>query len=245
MGMYYGFCGSVFLAALFVNALYITVFYHRGLAHGAVRLHPHMRRFVAATGVWVTGVDPKSWCCMHRLHHLHSDTEYDPHSPVKYGLGGVFRAQLLHYVWTMQGLTAGLRRYQSLVKDLDFPVHWVNRRRLWLLPHLLHLGIAIGIGILFHAWAVGACYFLGLLCAPLGGWAVNAFGHSHGYRNFETPDNSRNNSVVAWLIFGEGYQNNHHADPTRASFAARPGEIDWGFALLCRAARGLGMIEIV
>ena len=73
MGMYYGFCGSVFLAALFVNALYITVFYHRGLAHGAVRLHPHMRRFVAATGVWVTGVDPKSWCCMHRLHHKHAD----------------------------------------------------------------------------------------------------------------------------------------------------------------------------
>jgi stearoyl-CoA desaturase (delta-9 desaturase) len=235
-------CALTFTAAYALNCLYMTVFYHRALTHGAVRLSPWAKRFVVATGVWVTGLDPKSWCCMHRLHHLHSDTEADPHSPMRFGVAGVFRAQLLHYIWTMQGLDRGLRRYQTIAADLDFPVDWVNRKRLWFFPHFVHLAIAIGIGVAFHAWLAGLCFFVGLLCAPLGGWAVNAFGHSRGYRNFETPDNSRNNTAVALLVCGEGYQNNHHADPTRASFAVTPGEFDWGFAL-CRAARLAGLIE--
>jgi len=49
--------------------LYITVFYHRGLAHEAVILSPLMQRFVAWTGSWVTGIDAKAWVCLHRLHH--------------------------------------------------------------------------------------------------------------------------------------------------------------------------------
>ncbi len=35
--------------------------------------------------------------------------------------------------------------------------------------------------------------------------------HVWGEREFETTDNSRNNALVALLVFGEGWHNNHHA----------------------------------
>jgi stearoyl-CoA desaturase (delta-9 desaturase) len=48
-----------------------------------------------------------------------------------------------------------------------------------------------------------------------------------GYRNYETSDSSRNNAVVALLNGGEGWHNNHHADPR----SARHGHTWWEFDL--------------
>ena len=44
-------------------------------------------------------------------------------------------------------------------------------------------------------------------------WAVNSVTHVWGYRNYETPDGSRNNLIVGLLAGGEGWHNNHHAAP--------------------------------
>jgi len=51
---------------------------------------------------------------------------------------------------------------------------------------------------------------------------VKALGHAVGGRNFDSPDNSRNNHLAAWLILGEGYQNNHHSYPASAKFSYKP-----------------------
>src|SRR6187397_604644 len=95
--MYLAICGAVFLAAYLLNILMITVGYHRGLAHKAVRLHPALRKAVIVGGNWLTGLDPKAWVVMHRLHHAHSDTALDPHSPMNVGLLGIAAEQLRNY----------------------------------------------------------------------------------------------------------------------------------------------------
>ena len=46
-------------------------------------------------------------------------------------------------------------------------------------------------------------------------WSVNSVTHVWGYRNYETPDVSRNNAIIAILVSGEGWHNNHHADHAR------------------------------
>lgn len=224
-------CLVTFLAAYTLNILYVTVFYHRAIAHGSVTLHPWVKRIVVHTGSWVTGLDPKGWACMHRLHHEHSDTSKDPHSPLKDGIWSVLPMQLYSYKKTLAGLVLNKKYYSSAVKDIDFPVHWLNRKRLWYLPYLAHLVIAVILAIVFHAWALAACYWFGMMSHPLQGWMVNALAHRFGYRNFETSDNSRNNSLVAWLVFGEGYQNNHHHRPGSAKFSRKRGEVDLGFGL--------------
>lgn len=241
--LYVASCVGAFLFGYLLNMLYITVFYHRGLTHRSVELSPMALRIVRATGNWVTGLDPKGWSVMHRLHHLHSDTPEDPHSPKKYGVPGVMLAQLHSYKRVLRSLKSNDPALAEIAPDLDFPVHWLNRRRLWILPYLLHLSIWVGLGLAFDAWALGYCYFAGIMSHPIQGWMVNALGHSYGYRTFELPDDSRNNTMVAWLAMGEGYQNNHHRFPQAAKFSIRQSEVDLGYGL-CRALAALGVIRI-
>lgn len=241
--MYILICAAVFLAAYLLNTTLITVFYHRGLAHGAVTLRPGARRFAARYGIWLTGLDAKGWVCMHRKHHRHSDSPDDPHSPVHYGLFGVLLGQLRSYERTLIGLARGQSEYIDEVGDLEFEISDLNRKGLWFLPYLLHLAIALCIAVPTGMWALGACYFVGMMSHPVEGWIVNALGHAVGSRNFETPDNSRNNHLAAWLILGEGYQNNHHRFPASAKFSHQPWEVDLGFGIALLLEK-LGVLEI-
>ncbi len=240
--MVYGFvCIFVFLAAYTLNLLYISVFYHRGLAHEAIRLHPGLRRFVILSGNWVTGLDPKAWTCMHRLHHTHSDTRKDPHSPLQHGTFRLILTQLRSYNRTLLSLMAGKASYTAVVRDLEFPVNWLNRNGLWFLPYVIHALVAMAIAVYFNVFILAGCYFLGIMSHPIQGWMVNSLGHRFGYRNFATPDNSRNNMIVAWLVFGEGFQNNHHQDPSSPKFSVRRWEVDMGY-WLCGCLKLLGAL---
>jgi stearoyl-CoA desaturase (delta-9 desaturase) len=236
-------CLFVFLAAYLVNTTTISVLYHRGLAHGAVELSPAVRRFTARAGIWLTGLDPKGWVCMHRRHHAYSDTTSDPHSPVHLGLLGVLLGQLRSYERTLVGLVRGNATYAAYVEDLEFPVSWLNRRGLWYLPYAVHLVLALGVAVPTGHWLLGGAYLFGIMSHPLEGWVVNAFGHAVGGRNFATPDNARNNHVAAWLIVGEGYQNNHHRFPASARFSYRWPEVDLGYGI-CRVLDALGALRI-
>lgn len=227
----------------FINTLYITVFYHRALAHGAVTMTPRLRRFIVHTGIWATGLDPKGWACMHRLHHRHSDTALDPHSPLNGGVLGVALAQLRFYEKVLRGLVTGRKEFASVVADLEFPVHFLIRRRLWFVPYLTHLALSGLLALLFNSWLVGLGYFLGIMSHPMQGWLVNAFGHAYGYRNFDTDDNSRNNTLVAWLVVGEGFQNNHHHTPGSAKFSNKWWELDLGYGL-CLLLQACGLLTV-
>jgi stearoyl-CoA desaturase (delta-9 desaturase) len=241
--MYILLCVGVFLLTYLLNTTTISVLYHRGLAHQAVNLRPRTRRLVARMGIWVTGLDPAGWVCMHRRHHEYSDTPADPHSPVHFGLFGVLLAQLRSYERTLVGLARGNPEYTRHVEDLDIPVNSLNRRGLWYLPYVVHFALALIIAVPTGFWALGACYWIGMMSHPIEGWLVNSLGHAVGGRNFTTPDNSRNNHLAAWLIVGEGFQNNHHRYPGSAKFSYHWWEIDPGFAL-CLLLERLGALEI-
>jgi stearoyl-CoA desaturase (delta-9 desaturase) len=57
-------------------------------------------------------------------------------------------------------------------------------------------------------------------------WSVNSVSHLWGYRNYGTNDDSRNNALVSLLTSGEGWHNNHHADPGSANYSCRWWEVD-------------------
>ncbi len=242
--MYWALCFIVFLAGYLINSFYITVLYHRGLAHGSVKIKPWVVQFVSVTGNWVTGLDPKAWACMHRRHHLYSDTPKDPHSPVYMGVIPLLYGQLKSYKRTLRGLLSNDKSYCAFVSDLPFPVNTLNRNGLWYLPYLAHAAIALAIGFGYGHFVLGFAYWLGIMSHPVQGWMVNALAHRFGYRNFATDDNSKNNTLVALLVWGEGYQNNHHHSPGSARFSARWWEIDTGYAL-CQLGAFFQLLEIV
>ena len=239
---------TLFLASMvfgfgyLLNAIYITVFYHRGLTHRSVILKPWVITWVGWTGSWVTGIDPKAWSCMHRLHHLHADTVEDPHSPLHQGVFGLMMGQLHSYNQTLVRLIKGEKEVTALVSDIPFSVNILNRKRLWILPYLLQIGISVGVAFIFGNSLIGAAYFLGIMSHPIQGWLVNSLSHKYGYTNFKVEDNSKNNIWVALAVFGEGFQNNHHARPASAKFSVRPWEIDFGYSL-CKVGKALGLLR--
>ena len=240
--MYFALCAAVFTVAYLLNILTVSVGYHRALAHRSIDLHPALQRLVVQGGNWLTGLDPKAWIVMHRLHHEHSDTPLDPHSPVNVGLLGIPLEQLRNYERVIIGLLKQKPEFTRYARDLDFPLHPLTRAGRWYLPYLTHAAVALALG--FGAgWLLGVAYFLGMMSHPVQGAIVNALGHAWGGRNFDTPDNSRNNHLAALLILGEGFQNNHHRFPGSATFAYRRHEIDLGYAA-CIVLEKLGLAGI-
>ena len=54
----------------------------------------------------------------------------------------------------------------------------------------------------------------------------NYFGHTTGYRNYVTKDQSRNNPWLWPIILGEAWHNNHHSDAKNFSTKRKYWEID-------------------
>jgi stearoyl-CoA desaturase (delta-9 desaturase) len=240
--MYFALCAAVFVVAYLLNILTVSIGYHRALAHRSIELHPALQWLVVKGGNWLTGLDPKAWVVMHRLHHEHSDTPLDPHSPVNVGLADIPLEQLRNYKRVIIGLLKQKPAFTRYARDLDFPLNPLTRSGRWYLPYAVHAAVALALGI-GVGWLLGAVYFLGMMSHPVQGAIVNGLGHASGGRNFETPDNSRNNHLAAWLILGEGFQNNHHRFPGSATFSYRWHEIDLGYAT-CVALEKLGLAEI-
>lgn len=236
-------CALVFLATYTINMVFISVLYHRGLTHGALTLTPFTQKIVQHAGNWFTGLDPKGWICMHRLHHVHSDTELDPHSPTHYGIFGVFYAQLKSYKRILYKLSKGDEKISAVVADIPYGVSWLNRNNLWYLPYIVHGIVGLTLAFVGGWYLLGLCYFLGMMSHPIQGWLVNSLGHANGYRNFNTSDDSKNNTIVAWTVMGEGYQNNHHGYPASPKFSHLWYEIDPGYGL-CLAMESLSMVKI-
>lgn len=61
--------------------------------------------------------------------------------------------------------------------------------------------------LVIFLWSVPA------LLSLYGILGTNILCHIKGYRNFDTDDKSYNNIFISIITLGEGWHNNHHADP--------------------------------
>ena len=77
-------------------------------------------------------------------------------------------------------------------------------------------------------------------------WSVNSVTHIWGYRSFDPHDDSRNNWLVGLLSNGEGWHNNHHAQPRCAAHGQRWWEVDVSYLtirLLERVGLAWGVVR--
>ena len=209
------------------GSLGIGMGYHRLLTHRGYKTPKAVEYFLSVCGTLAVEGGPANWVVTHRIHHRFSDQEGDPHSPRD---GGWWA----HMGWILVGRAqehppAVLQRYApDLMRDRF--QRWLNR--LYVLPIVVvGLGLyALG-GWSFVTWGLCLRVVLGLHST----WLVNSATHMWGSRRFATRDDSRNNWWVAWLTFGEGWHNNHHAHPTSARHGLAWYEIDmnwWGIRTL-------------
>jgi stearoyl-CoA desaturase (delta-9 desaturase) len=214
-----------------------TLGYHRTLAHRSLALSPIVRYPLFALGAMAGQGPPSFWVAHHRAHHGDSDGPRDPHSPLGYGRSGFPRLRgFLHaHVGWMFG--QGGRYDGRLVRELRRdPAARCTEDNYFLLT-IAGLLLPACVVLCFDPSVAGflkSVYWAGLVRVAVSHqttWLVNSACHLWGYRNFDTADSSRNNWIVAALTLGEGWHNNHHAEPSRVRHGLRWWELDPTYAL--------------
>jgi len=112
---------------------------------------------------------------------------------------------------------------------------FLNRRGIWLAVAVLPLLYWAG-GLPWLLW--GAFMRTAVTWHIM--WFVNSATHKWGYRNYETNDQATNCWWVGLLAAGEGWHNNHHAQPACAAHGHRWWEFDPSF-LFIRALETMGL----
>ena len=214
------------LAVYFATCcLGMAVGVHRGICHRAFTLNRTAERvFSVFAAIGMTG-SPLGWVGTHRTHHAHADTQDDPHGPKSHGW---------KLLWTGPDPRVEWWRMRDVLRD-SF------QREL----HRYYLLVAGGwalILLLIDPMAVAFGFFIPASLQITATNLSTILAHGHGYRNYETRDDSTNNALIAVLTWGEGWHNNHHAHPRHWSVSKRWWEID--IAGWCvRALTAIGLIN--
>ncbi len=224
---------AVLFACFYVaTGLGITVGYHRYFTHRSFEAVTPVRIALAVLGAMTLQGPLTQWVTDHRKHHARSDAEGDPHSPHLAGPGFVGAVRGLwhsHVGWlfTTKGMERGVLYGRELFED----------RTIRLIDRLYLLWVALSVGLPFLAgYALTGSTARGLEAMVWAGlvrifafehatFAVNSICHTFGRRTYDARDESRNQWTVAYLTFGEGWHNNHHAFPR----SARHGLESWQF----------------
>ncbi|MDH3632077.1 MAG: fatty acid desaturase [Gammaproteobacteria bacterium] len=214
------------LALTHITIASVTIFLHRHQAHHALDLNPVVSHFFRFWLWLTTGIVTREWVAIHRKHHACCETAADPHSPrfkgimtVLFGGYGLYRREA--------------RNQETIIKfGQGTPDDWLERHLYARRPSLGIVSMGLIEVALFGLPGL-AIFAVQMLWIPF--WAagvINGLGHYLGYRNFETPDASKN--IVPWgiLVGGEELHNNHHAYMASARMSNKWWEVDIGWAYI-------------
>ena len=239
----------LFLVLYLLCAFGTTIGFHRYFTHRGFETGPALKATLGILGCMTMQGPITQWVTDHRKHHALSDREGDPHSPhVGHGDGpwGAIRGFAhAHVGWMFSNL--GMEQGRVYGRDLlDDPLVRVIDR-------LYLLWVALGLAIPFAlGYAVGGTRQAAIAALVWGGlvrifayqhatFAVNSICHMFGRRHFRSRDESRNNWLIAVLVLGEGWHNNHHAFPSSARHGLNRGQVDVSW-LVIRTLERLGLV---
>ncbi len=190
----------------------LTAGYHRYFSHRSFKTSRVFQFMLALLATSAGQNGPLWWSAHHRLHHRHSDTDEDIHSPIT---GTIWWS---HIGWILS------KKFKEvdpkLVPDLlKFPeLRWLEK--LHGLVLLAAIALLYGVGAWLESSAPGLGtngeqmmvwgFFVSTCILYHGTFTVNSIAHLAGSRRFNTTDGSRNNWFVAIITLGEGWHNNHH-----------------------------------
>jgi stearoyl-CoA desaturase (delta-9 desaturase) len=183
---------------------------HRLLSHRSYTAPKWWEYFGTVIGT-LGGVGSSiAWVAIHREHHRYVDTPRDPHSPL---YKGFFRVQfLIMFNQPSLRMVADLMRseFHAFMHNYYWAVHAVYAAILYAIDPMAviyaHLVPAL---MLFHA-----------------GGFINTFGHFLGWQDHPSKDTSVNNPLLGIFVWGEGWHNNHHANPGDWRFGQKWWQID-------------------
>jgi stearoyl-CoA desaturase (delta-9 desaturase) len=218
-------------SAYVFGMFWVTAGYHRYFSHKTFKTSRAMQFVFAFFAQTTIQKGALWWAAHHRHHHRHSDKEPDVHSMKLKGFLYSHVGWILSRRWNRTEIERipDLAKYPELVwLDRYHVVPVVLYALVWTLAagwHGLLYGFAVPSVLLWH-----------------GTFAINSLAHWRGSRRFKTVDESKNNPLLAIIMLGEGWHNNHHfyCKSTRQGFYWW--EIDITYYIL-RAMAVVGLVH--
>ncbi len=189
-----------------VTGISITAGYHRLWSHNAYKASALVRFGYAIFGAATVQNSILAWVSGHRTHHRHvDDNERDPYSA---GRGLWFS----HLGWMLRNYPSGKEDFSN-VKDLER-----DKIVMWQHNHYVPITLVMNFGPpLLLGWLTGdyLAHFLLIGFARLvfthhTTFFINSLAHYWGKRPYTDDNSARDNGILAFFTYGEGYHNYHH-----------------------------------
>ncbi|OEE76561.1 acyl-CoA desaturase [Enterovibrio norvegicus FF-162] len=198
---------AMFVAMFTFAGMSITAGYHRLWSHKTYQAHPILKGIFALGGALALQNSILHWSSDHRVHHRHvDDNDTDPYSAKR----GFWYS---HIGWMLREYQKHRYSDYSNCRDLqkDKVVMWQHK---YYLPLLLatNFGIPILFGIL-HGDIWGAIILIGfvrVVASHHTTFFINSLAHIWGKQPYTAKNTARDNGILAFFTFGEGYHNFHH-----------------------------------
>jgi stearoyl-CoA desaturase (Delta-9 desaturase) len=223
-----------FFAHWFLSLFVHTFFLHRYASHQMYTTTKNWEKVFYFSTWFLQGSSylvPKAYAVMHRMHHVYSDTEKDPHSP------HFFKdvVQMMKHTYLIyDNFNAGKSKPDPQFTK-DYLPSWDRLDRLGN-NAITRISFGLAYVAFYIVFAPSWQWFLLLpihfFMGPIQGAIVNWCGHKYGYRNYKVHDHSKNSTPWGIFLMGELFQNNHHNDGTNPNFARKWFEFDLTYQVM-------------
>lgn len=237
---------ALILVHWYFSLFFQTFFHHRYSAHEQFTMTKGWEKvFYFASWLFqgFTAISPNTYGKFHRMHHAYADTEKDVHSPKHDG-------NLIAMMMKTDKLFRAINKGEMELEDRfnhNLPMWNFMEKYGYSWP--VRIGwVAVYISLYYafvpeNAQWMWALLPLHCLMTPLQGAIINWYGHVVGYVNHKVSNTSRNLMPFDIFMMGEGYHNNHHAQPNSPNFAQKWYEIDPVYPFI-RLFDFLGIIKL-
>jgi stearoyl-CoA desaturase (delta-9 desaturase) len=193
---------------ILIEGVGVAITLHRYVSHKAFVARQGMKPILLWLGCLSLQGSPLGWAAIHRgSHHRYSDTEKDAHTPTK---GWLYSWHMWLHDWDQY---FNPKYAIDLIRDPMQMWFAKNYIKIILVTYITVL-VLFGWQVLIFGFMLPAAVSLYMESN------INVFCHTdgYGYRNFDTKDNSRNVPFLAWITWGQGWHNNHHAKASSYDF---------------------------
>lgn len=198
---------SACVILIYFSGMSITAGYHRLWSHKAYEANVFVRVVLAIGGAMSLQNSILHWCSDHRIHHKHvDDNDNDPYSAKK----GFWYS---HIGWMLREYQVQRYSDYSNCRDLQ-----KDKIVMWQHNHYLKIMLAANFGVpLLLGWLNGDIWGMLLLAGVFRlvvvhhvTFFINSLAHIWGRQPYTDKNSARDNDLLAFFTFGEGYHNFHH-----------------------------------